>query len=748
MRFAWCRDIAYQLFKSITNYAPDVVIKETINDHSELVAKYLFDSVPAYGLRQECYSQEGEDLALTRIFNAKRHGFFIDVGAHHPIRFSNTYLLYRMGWRGINIDATPGSMGEFRRVRPRDINIENLVSSGDKSQTFFLLNEPALNTSVSNLAHHRSKENPRYQVVNTIDLQPRTLASLLDEYLPPNQKIDLLTVDVEGLDLDVLQSNNWDRYRPAVILAELLPATESADDSRHAITQYLNSKGYRIRSRFFNTALFELIESNCEDAASRVVPNSNSRSATQTLAAVYERALLPAAHDRPVVFLINQISSHGHLDMYARLYSQCLLELGYRVVLIAEHEAAVATWLTNRGWKSGDFEILERRELANSQSNPSAVADDGGASPLLSRIVRVWNLEGMQGIAHRLGYRLYTFGYRYRGITRRILDYFGEAYISGNGASLMPIIAEINSAAERIGKEPSLVFFLYLDMISQSRLSCRNLTRLRAPWAGILFHPKCNGEAGGNAFERYFQSDNAVGAVFLNPHVVQAYQKRFPRQIFGALPDVTDTELAPIEPELVGQFRTRANGRKVVLALGSLSQHKGIVGLIDLIHYVDPNKFYFVIAGEIFWESFGSAEPKLRAFCENPPENCLVQLGYVNSEADLNAIIASADILYAVYQEFRDSSNSLTKASVFETPVLVSDGYLMGERVRTYRLGAAVKFGDVKSIEKGLLDISTRSSSEFGFAAYRRDSSYEALRDTFAHHVEAWIKAPRTHMPG
>jgi hypothetical protein len=70
------------------------------------------------------YAQEGEDMVLRRIFEDQPLGFYVDVGAHHPVRFSTTYFFYRRGCRGINIDATPGSMDAFRRLRPRDINLE------------------------------------------------------------------------------------------------------------------------------------------------------------------------------------------------------------------------------------------------------------------------------------------------------------------------------------------------------------------------------------------------------------------------------------------------------------------------------------------------------------------------------------------------------------------------------------------------------------------------------------------------
>lgn len=70
------------------------------------------------------YALQGEDLILREFFEYAKNGFYVDVGAHHPFRFSNTYLFYQSGWRGINIDAMPGSMKLFNRFRPKDINIE------------------------------------------------------------------------------------------------------------------------------------------------------------------------------------------------------------------------------------------------------------------------------------------------------------------------------------------------------------------------------------------------------------------------------------------------------------------------------------------------------------------------------------------------------------------------------------------------------------------------------------------------
>jgi len=114
-----------------------VLLPGRIKDH---IANYLNDKF------RNSFSQEGEDMILQRIFSGKNDGFFVDVGAHHPTRFSNTYLFYLKGWRGINIDAAPGSMTAFRKVRPADINIECPVSDKSDIATFYIFNEPALNT--------------------------------------------------------------------------------------------------------------------------------------------------------------------------------------------------------------------------------------------------------------------------------------------------------------------------------------------------------------------------------------------------------------------------------------------------------------------------------------------------------------------------------------------------------------------------------------------------------------------------
>ena len=205
---------------------------------------------------QKSWSQEGEDVILSRYFEGiKTNGFYVDVGAHHPLRFSNTYKLYKKGWHGINIDAMPDSMDLFKRLRPRDINIEKAISDSKQILTYYAFNEPALNGFSPELAK-LYQEQGKYHILFKKDLETSTLEEILDQYLPQGQKIDFLSIDVEGLDFAILKSNNWRKYKPEIILIEILRKTldEILDNE---VTIFLKQLGYSIDAKCMNTVIFK-----------------------------------------------------------------------------------------------------------------------------------------------------------------------------------------------------------------------------------------------------------------------------------------------------------------------------------------------------------------------------------------------------------------------------------------------------------------------------------------------------------
>lgn len=204
---------------------------------------------------QKSWSQEGEDLVLQRFFEGKKEkGFFIDVGAHHPYRFSNTYKFYLKGWRGINIDAMPGSMKLFNEKRTHDINLEIAISDNEELLTFFIFNEPALNTFSADNANNYLKSHET-QLIEKKSLQTKRLADIISNHLPPNTPIDFLTIDVEGLDLNVLKSNDWTCYRPQLVLVEYLDFN-SSEFFNSTIYKFMGENGYEFYAKTCNTVFF------------------------------------------------------------------------------------------------------------------------------------------------------------------------------------------------------------------------------------------------------------------------------------------------------------------------------------------------------------------------------------------------------------------------------------------------------------------------------------------------------------
>jgi FkbM family methyltransferase len=151
------------------------------------------------------FSQGGEDLALIHLLDQKP-GRYLDIGAHHPDRFSNTRLLYDRGWSGINVEANPNLIPELKRKRPRDLTIGACV--GSKSEYIFtLFKEPAISTANQDW---KKKFLEQEQIIDSeIKITGISLSELITKNFSSGD-LDLLLVDAEGSDFDVIQSGNFE----------------------------------------------------------------------------------------------------------------------------------------------------------------------------------------------------------------------------------------------------------------------------------------------------------------------------------------------------------------------------------------------------------------------------------------------------------------------------------------------------------------------------------------------------------
>ena len=210
------------------------------------------------------YSQYGEDACLRGFMDRRCRdreycGFWVDIGAHHPTRFSNTRMFSEMGWWGINVDAMSDAIELFRKRRPKDINVNVGVGAVPGELDYYQFPDHAYNTFVKARVDelgrewgHDLVEGRDYHVCKVPVV---TLKELLDVHLPSGQKIDFLSVDAEGLDLEILKSNDWEKYRPDYVFAEVEGPLSDAGGSE--MLRFLRAVGYELVGRCVVTAIFK-----------------------------------------------------------------------------------------------------------------------------------------------------------------------------------------------------------------------------------------------------------------------------------------------------------------------------------------------------------------------------------------------------------------------------------------------------------------------------------------------------------
>lgn len=249
-----------QFKKSVKEIIRYITPQFVIDMYAEPMLNVLYENIKSikktYEYMQTAYAQEGEDLIVESLFYDKYDGFFVDVGAYHPKLYSNTYFLYQKGWRGINIDARPESMKLFEEVRPQDINIEAAISTLQEELTYYMFDEPGLNGFSKSLTEERVLGSP-YKLIKEIRLFTEPLSEILDKYMPKHQQIDLMSIDVEGLDLEVLQSNNWEKYSPTLILVEILHTLTIDEVMLSPIHLFISQKGYKIIAKTSRTTFYQ-----------------------------------------------------------------------------------------------------------------------------------------------------------------------------------------------------------------------------------------------------------------------------------------------------------------------------------------------------------------------------------------------------------------------------------------------------------------------------------------------------------
>ena len=399
------------------------------------------------------------------------------------------------------------------------------------------------------------------------------------------------------------------------------------------------------------------------------------------------------------ILVYNPLAGHGHLDSWNALVVSFLLERGDTVLALTPQPS----------------ELLRRLGLLGV-----------GAHPRLS-LLRWANIKP-------------TFWQRVYNRLAGMAPFFFTANTQeskhdpeNNYLEPSEFAQRLQVALKDVSTTPDFMFNMYMDLYRTDEKRWQHFSQLcRIPWAGLRFIPQRL------PVEGYYKTPNLRGIALLDEKLTAAYQVQLPQLVIGYLPDMTDVSIGNDTSHIVQAIVTRARGRKIVFMGGTIGQNKNLARWYELIQKADTHKWFFVQIGEILKDDLTQED---REACQiidlEPPENLYRHIGYLPDERDFNAAIAIADIIYAVYRDFRISSNMLGKAAAFNKSIVVAQGHLMGERVGAYRIGVAVPENDPTAVLNALQALIERPCNPECFEAYRTDFSKAAFKNNFFQLIDA-----------
>jgi hypothetical protein len=372
--------------------------------------------------------------------------------------------------------------------------------------------------------------------------------------------------------------------------------------------------------------------------------------------------------------LLIDIEADGHRPAFAKLFAKYLVKAGYFVVIAfpdKEKSAWIEASLLSDGIGKNNFRMVDHTARRNASSP-----------------------------------RLGSFG-----------DVLSTLKLWRDTATVVEEIESVHNI--RIDK----VFLAWLDSYLANYLSHRVIdTILNRPWSGMYFHPwflydpKLNDTSKMSSIDSVFRSKFCSSIAIHDEFVSDKLSLRTGKRVV-IFPEAADSTPPAKDFPMADEIKKKSNGRMAIGLIG-LARRKGIMLLLNLAMKAEPSDFFFVMIGPIIWHEYSEAEKVfISDFLDRKHENVFYHPEYLDEGANVNAVICALDVLYLVYENFKSSSNFVTKAAIFRKPVLAADQHWMGKVVRKYGMGEVVAENNLDQA-LAALKLLKRDLGHFNFEKY------------------------------
>lgn len=427
------------------------------------------------------------------------------------------------------------------------------------------------------------------------------------------------------------------------------------------------------------------------------------------------------------IIIYNPLSNIGHFDSWCSIFAKILLEAGWIVVVVTRNTKNIIN----------EFEVYESKYIDKliliDQTCDISTNDKISMFEIIIKKTKILDfIERIKFSQKQSNQKLYNVIIdSVTNIINKVLNKI-EFFLSKLLKTRLKICSvnpinfafDIELLVKSLGVKPNVVLNMYLDLYNPDIKVWDEFSKIMTwKWAGIHM------DTSRTLIDRpYVRSDYLKVIYKINEPNINEKNVVGDFIDYQWLPDVTNVSLPSKISQLTSTIKKFAAGRKIIFLGGSIGGSKNLSLWSKLYFKLDHNEWYFVQIGKIEYLTLSADDLSgLHSLQNLEIENIYISEEYLSDETVFNEIMSVSTIIWGLYKDFDRSSNILTKAALLFKPIIVSNRFLMGQRVNKYQIGVAVSESNIETLINGIDWVMNNPVPMINFQKYAEDYSTKAL---------------------